>query len=133
METDSIILKRDAQGRTRVPAQQRELIVAEYQRSGLTPSAFAKFVGMSKNTLWSWLHARGLTRKRSRRSADASSATASAATAANNKPIRFLQLSAPASEPAADVLRVRLPGGAVMELGDAAHLELAARLIQTLA
>ena len=64
MDNQLTILKRDARGRVRSTAEARAEAVAEYRRSGLSASAFAKMAGISKNTFWNWLHCHGLTQKR---------------------------------------------------------------------
>jgi hypothetical protein len=64
MDNQLTILKRDARGRVRSTAEARAAAVAEYRRSGLSASAFAKMAGISKNTFWNWLQCHGLTQKR---------------------------------------------------------------------
>jgi transposase-like protein len=126
MDNQFTILKRDGRGRVRSTPQMRQEAVAEYQRSGLSATAFAKMAGIAPNTFWNWLHDLGLTQKRPRQQPPPAKADAAP------QPVRFLQVSAPVLQPPESALRVRLPGGAVMEVCDAAHVELAARLIQTL-
>lgn len=113
------LLKRDERGRVRSTPQMRQAAVAEYQRSGLSAAAFAKMAGIAANTFWNWLHAQGLTQKRPR------------ALASVSEPPRFIQVT-PRSVMSAIALQVRLPGGAVMEVSDAAQATLAARLIEAL-
>lgn len=50
-----MILKKDARGRVRTPAPQREALVAEFERSGLPGTQFAKLVGMKYPTLMAWV------------------------------------------------------------------------------
>ena len=52
MDNQLTILKRDARGRVRSTAEARAEAVAEYRRSGLSTSAFAKMAGIAKNTFW---------------------------------------------------------------------------------
>ena len=59
MDNRLTILKRDARGRVRSTAEARAEAVAEYRRSGLSASAFAKMAGISKNTFWNWLQCQG--------------------------------------------------------------------------
>jgi transposase-like protein len=79
MDKQLTILKRDDLGRVQSTAESRAEAVAEYQRSGLSATAFAKMAGIAPNTFWNWLHAQGLTQKRPRALAGAS------------KPVRFIQ------------------------------------------
>ncbi|MBK8037100.1 MAG: transposase [Verrucomicrobiaceae bacterium] len=64
MDSQLTILKRDARGRVRSTAEARTEAVAEYRRSGLSASAFAKMAGISKNTFRNWLQCHGLMQKR---------------------------------------------------------------------
>jgi transposase-like protein len=118
MDNQLTILKRDARGRVRSTVEARAEAVAEYRRSGLSASAFAKMAGISKNTFWNWLHSQGLTQKRGSMPSKSSSHT----------PVRFVQVAAPAV-----TLLVRLPGGATVEVADERQAMLAARLVQSLA
>ena len=119
MDDQLTILKRDARGRVQSTAESRAAAVAEYQRSGLSATAFAKMAGIAPNTFWNWLHAQGLTQKRPRALAGAS------------KPVRFIQVT-PQPVSSTMVLQVRLPGGVVIEVADTAQAVLTARLIEAL-
>jgi transposase-like protein len=123
MDNQLTILKRDARGRVRSTAEARAEAVAEYRRSGLSASAFAKMAGISKNTFWNWLQCHGLTQKRGPSLTKSSSHT----------PVRFVQVTAPATSVLSPALLVRLPGGATMEVADELQAVLAARLVQSLA
>lgn len=119
MDNQLTILKRDDLGRVQSTAESRAEAVAEYQRSGLSATAFAKMAGIAPNTFWNWLHAQGLTQKRPRALAGAS------------KPVRFMQVT-PQPVSSTMALQVRLPGGVVIEVADAAQVVLTARLIEAL-
>lgn len=119
MDDQLTILKRDARGRVQSTAEARAAAIAEYQRSGLSATAFAKMAGIAPNTFWNWLYDCGLTQKRG------STKTAS------QPPTRFVQVAAPATTSSA--LLVRLPGGASVEVTDERQVVLAAWLIQSLA
>lgn len=122
MDNQITILKRDARGRVRSTAEARAEAVAEYRRSGLSASAFAKMAGISKNTFWNWLQCHGLTQKRG----------TSLSKSSSHPPVRFMQVTAQAAAPSAALL-VRLPGGATVEVADERQAVLAARLVQSLA
>ena len=57
------ILKRDALGRVTLPREQREALIAEFERSGLRATQFARMAGINYGTFASWMqdrrHARG--------------------------------------------------------------------------
>jgi transposase-like protein len=120
MDNQLTILKRDDLGRVQSTAESRAAAVAEYQRSGLSATAFAKMAGIAPTTFWNWLHAQGLTQKRPRALAGAS------------KPVRFVQVTPQPVMPATMSLQVRLPGGVVIEVADSAQAVLTARLIEAL-
>lgn len=119
MDKQLTILKRDDLGRVQSTAESRAEAVAEYQRSGLSATAFAKMAGIAPNTFWNWLHAQGLTQKRPR------------ALAGESKPVRFMQVT-PLPVSSTMALQVRLPGGVIIEVADAAQAVLTARLIEAL-
>ena len=58
------ILKRDALGRVTLPRDQWEALIAEFERSGLRGTQFARTVGINYGTFASWMqdrrHARGI-------------------------------------------------------------------------
>ena len=119
MDNQITILKRDARGRVRSTAEARAEAVAEYRRSGLSASAFAKMAGISKNTFWNWLQCHGLTQKRGPAKSNV------------HLPVRFVEVAAQAAP--ASALLVRLPGGASVEVADERQAMLVARLVQSLA
>jgi hypothetical protein len=55
MQDGAIVLKRSADGRVRVPAEQREALLVEFKSSGLSGAQFAKVVGMKYQTLMGWM------------------------------------------------------------------------------
>ena len=119
MDNQLTILKQDARGRVRSTAEARAEAVAEYRRSGLSATAFAQMAGISKNTVWNWLHSHGLTQKRGSAKSNV------------HPPVRFVEVAAQAAP--ASALLVRLPGGATVEVADERQAVLVARLVQSLA
>lgn len=61
MDKTLLVLERDERGRVRTPRERRAMLVAEFQRSGLSASKFAQLVGVHDNTFWNWLQEHGLT------------------------------------------------------------------------
>ena len=58
MESGSEILKVDEAGRIRTPAEKREALLAEFERSGMTGAQFARFSGVRYPTFMNWLQRR---------------------------------------------------------------------------
>ncbi len=58
IEPGSEILKVDEVGRIQTPAEKREALLAEYDRSGMTGAQFARFSGVRYATLMYWLQRR---------------------------------------------------------------------------
>ena len=121
MQERSIVLKRDVRGRVRTPAEQREAMVGEFERSGLPGTQFAKLVGMKYSTLMAWVG-----RKRRWRSSRAKRL---------NKPV-FAEavMASPGTRRVADgALVLHLPGGATIAVKDRGQVSLAADLISAFA
>jgi transposase len=55
---ETLILKTDALGRVRMPADRREAILDAFEQSGMSGLAFAKHVGVKYPTLASWIQKR---------------------------------------------------------------------------
>lgn len=60
---ETLILKTDALGRVRMPAERREAILDAFGQSGMSGQAFAKHVGVKYTTFATWIQKRR--RKRS--------------------------------------------------------------------
>jgi transposase-like protein len=112
------ILKRDALGRVTLPREQREALIAEFERSGLRATQFARIAGINYGTFASWMqdrrHARGDYARSDRGEARVSPAV----------PLRLMEaVVAPSAAglPAApdSALEVLLPGGAKVLIANA--------------
>jgi len=122
MEEPSQILKTDAIGRVRTPRQRREALLDEFERSGMSASAFAKFCGVNYQTFATWAQQR-----RRRRKAEKASAAPRLVEAV------IARAKAPPSAQGLTVrLTVHMPGGARMEIGDVAQAKIAAELLRAL-
>jgi cellulase/cellobiase CelA1 len=122
-KSDGAILKTDARGRVQTPAARRESLLDEFERRGLSGAKFAALAGIKYQTFAAWSLRR---RKLAGVQAPAQPA----------HPVRWLEavvdqahgvIAAKASS-----LALHLPGGARMDLADAAQLPLAAALLRSL-
>lgn len=123
METTDRILKQDAAGRVWTPPEQREAILDAFEKSGLPATKFAAHVGVKYQTLVAWVQKR---RKRRREVAAASGEVASVPRLAGWVEATVEKPSSPGT------LVVYLPGGAHLEVSDAAQALLAAQLLRAL-
>lgn len=104
----------DTRGRVRTSKEQRRLILAEFERSGLSAARFAQRTGLKYSTLAGWVQ-RYRRRKRP----------------ARKSPLRLVE-AVVASATSGAVLQVQLPGGARLEIGEASQVPLAAALVHAL-
>ena len=115
MEQD-IILKTDRAGRVRTPRARQEQIVTEWKSSGLSAMRFAEAIGVKYQTLAGWI------RKHDGRCEQEASTTST----------RWLEMAVDAACPSGAVpaLRVELPGGAALVVGDAGQIPLLIQLLR---
>lgn len=106
----------DSRGRVRVPKEQRQLILAEFERSGVSAVEFARQTGLKYSTLAGWL-------QRHRRTKPPSCAPA----------MRLLEAVVEPNAGDKLPLVLELPGGARMEIKDAGQAMLAGAFLRTLA
>ncbi len=114
------ILKVDAAGRVWTPREQREAVLDEFERSGLPAAKFAAHLGVKYSTFTSWVQ-----KRRKRRGYGAAPGC--------QEPVALQWVEATVEEAkagAARTLTVHLPGGARLEVGDAAQVVLAAQLLR---
>ena len=125
------LLKQDVRGRVRTPVERREMLLEEFERSGLSTPKFAQLAGVKYQTFAGWVHER---RKKGPR-ASAMPASASAATSlrlVEAVVAREAEESPVVSRCPTGVLQVYLSDGVRMEIGDASQLPLAVSLIRAL-
>ena len=104
----------DTKGRVRTSKEQRQIILAEFERSGISATQFAQRAGLKYSTLAGWVHRYRGTKRPGRRSA-----------------VRLLEaVVAPA--PLISALKLELPGGARLEIREAGQIPLAAALVRAL-
>ena len=126
-ESDSPLLKSDTIGRVFTPPARREQLLDEFERSGLSGAKFAALAGIKYPTFAAWAQAR-----RQQRGGDPP-ATASKNPAASGRWLEAVLDQAQGQKGGgAAALRVRLPGGAQLEISQAAQVPLAAALLAAL-
>jgi transposase-like protein len=104
----------DTQGRVRTTREQRRLILAEFERSGMSAAQFARRTGLKYSTFAYWLQRYRRTKRPARMA-----------------PVRLLEaVLSPATS--ATPLTVLLPGGARLEVREAGQVSLAASLVHAL-
>lgn len=128
------VLKRDALGRVRTTAEQREVLLGEFGRSGLSGPQFARVAGINYQTFATWRQQQHRNRKRPRLQSSAPSALLPKTA---EKRFHFAQVMVQASAPelrstGATMLRVQLSEGVHLEIGDAGQVALAVQLIKGL-
>ena len=122
---ETIILKRDEAGRVRMPADRREQLLDEFERSGLSGVKFAALAGIKYQTFATWARLR---RKQLQGTQPGQPAGA--------RPVRWLEavMSAAAvsgSNPPTPLV-LQLPGGTRLEVADERQARLAVAIIQAL-
>lgn len=119
-------LKTDQRGRVRSTVAQRQAVLAEFERSGLSGPQFARVAGIAYQTFVSW-------RKRQRAALAVDQAVQPKGTA----PVRLVEAvlahRTDGQESGPGVLKVDLPGGCSVRVQDSGQVSLAAQLIQALA
>ena len=105
----------DTKGRVRVSKAQRQLILSEFERSGVSATEFAQRTGLKYSTLAGWLQRYRRTKAKRRSS-----------------PVRLLEAVVEPAQSAL-VLVVHLPGGGRLEINHAQQTALAAELLRALA
>jgi len=114
-----VVLKADARGRVRMPAEKREKLLDDFERSGLSGTRFAALAGVNYQTFASWV----IRRKRERHGEKAP--------ASGPDQVRWLE--AMVQEASGTVpIKVHLPGGAWMEITQADQVPMSAALVRAL-
>jgi hypothetical protein len=127
---DGEIFKTDTAGRVRVPRARREALLDEFERSGASGAQFAAYVGVKYSTFAAWVHKRRRQKALAQAGAPSEEPTKQAAA-----PMRWWETVVegelkPSNE--AEVLQVRLPGGAQLHIANGSQAALAAVLLEQL-
>ena len=113
----------DTRGRVRVSRQRREVLLAQFDKSGMTGKRFAAWAGINYQTLCGWLQ--------KRRKAAASQGSV----VTEPRSLQWVEAVAEGESPQVPkpgVLVVHLSGGARMEISDALSAALAAEMLRSL-
>lgn len=114
-------MKVDTLGRVRRTAEQREAILDEFERSGMSGTGFAAHYGIKYTTLAYWLQLR----RRRRRGGNIDAGKKSTSLA-------LTEVTVEATTGDGGLLGVELPGGVRLDIRDEGGVRLAAGLIQAL-
>lgn len=117
-EHTSLVLKRDGRGRVRTPRAQREALLIEFDRSGLSAARFAALAGVKYQTFCHWVQ-----KHRAGHPSVASKAGPLGAA---------VFMEAVTADCGGAVLRLRLPGGCEAEIADVRQAVIAATLVREL-
>jgi hypothetical protein len=125
------VLKSDVLGRVKTPRARQEVLLDEFERSGVSGKKFAALVGINYQTFATWVQRRR--RTHGKYPLRAKPRTVPAGKAA--EPLRLFEavLANAATAAVGEPLRVSLPGGGWVEVGDARQAALAAELLRALA
>ena len=121
--TEHTLNKTDVLGRMQRTREQRERILDEYERSGLSGPKFAALCGVKYQTFANWLQRR----KRQRNAYPKRKAQRKAATQ-----VRWLEASVQSTAAFTAGLVLELPGGVRAQLSNAGQIALAAALVRAL-
>ena len=109
------VLKVDEAGRVWTPRELRDAVLDEFERSGMPATQFAARLGVKYPTFASWVQQRRKSR-------------------GVTKSLQWVEATVATSAPTrSKSLTVQLPGGARIEVGDAAQAKVAAVLLRELA
>ena len=117
------LIKTDVLGRMQRTAEQRERILEEYERSGLSGPKFAALCGVKYQTLAGWR-----ARRKSQRQAHPKRQPRRQAA----PPVRWLEASVQSVVSSTHGLLLELPGGVRAHLHNEGHVALAATLVRAL-
>ena len=121
------ILSQDARGRVLVSRERRELLLEEYDRSGMSGVKFAQYVGIKYSTLSYWLQSRRRHRERKKLLLKAGADTEPGKS--NGGWIEAVVENNSQPRVPAGALRIYFAGGAYCQISNAGEAALAAELL----
>ena len=124
---EAVVLKTDTLGRVKMTAAQRERVLDEFERSGLSGAKFAKLAGIKYQTFATWARRRGRQRE----------AGAGKVPSTPAEPVKWLEAvigEVPNSgSQTGRAVVLQWPGGASVELHHLGQIPLVAALVRALA
>jgi len=121
------ILSQDAQGRVLVSRERRELLLEQYDRSGMSGVKFAQYVGIKYSTLAYWLQSRRRHREREKLLMKAGADTE--VSKSNGAWIEAVVEKGSQPRVPIGALRIYFAGGAYCQISSATEAALAAELL----
>lgn len=119
----------DTRGRVRISSEQRQAILAAFDRSGVSGAQFAKLAGLRYSTFAGWV-------SRHRKAKPGAKVATPPVAPARPTPLRWVEAmmdpAGPGQNPSPQGLLVHLPGGVRLELTAPAQVPLAVALVQAL-
>jgi hypothetical protein len=128
LTTTEQLLKTDALGRVRTPVARREMLLDEFEKSGLSGKKFAAMTGVSYQTFASWIQKR-------RRSRGDYEKLREGKAVGRPKKMQWVEAvigGGSRGKPVGKALNLELPGGMRLEIADEQQAVLAGRLIREL-
>ena len=128
------VLKQDGRGRVRVPAERRELLLDEFEKSGASAAQFARLAAIKYATFAGWV-----LKRRKERGTSEQTTSSLPASVVSAGPVRLFEAlleddhagrRAPAEVRG---LLIELPGGSRMWVESPVHLQMAAELVTLIA
>jgi len=123
-----LILKNNTRGRVRTPAQRREALLDEFEKSGLSGAKFSALSGIKYQTFANWVQQR----RRKGQTGALSSAKGSAKSESVSWLEAVVQQAGDQVEANRGSLTLHLPGGVRAQLDSARAVALAAALVRAL-
>jgi hypothetical protein len=125
MEPADRVLKQDAAGRVWTPPERREAVLDEFEKSGLPAAQFAAHVGVKYQTFASWVQ--------KRRKAQDATGTSDCQTPMVPRLETWVEATVEGvGDESEGALIVHLPGGAHVEVSNAAQAKLMSCLLRAL-
>ncbi|MDP9115030.1 MAG: IS66 family insertion sequence element accessory protein TnpB [Acidobacteriota bacterium] len=125
LTTAEPLLRTDALGRVRTPVERREMLLDEFEKSGVSGKKFAAMTGVGYQTFASWIQKRRRARGDYQKMRDGGAAGCP-------KKLQWVEavLGGGGGKPGGKVLRLELPGGVRLEIADEEQAILAGKLIR---
>jgi len=119
------LLKTDVLGRVRTPVERREMLLDEFEKSGLSGKKFAAMTGVSYQTFASWIQKRRRGRGDYEKMREGKSVR-------RRKKMQWVEAVIGGDSKPGKALSLELPGGIRLEIADEQQAILAGKLIREL-